>query len=102
MSGGSFDYASQACDLEDLLIKRGQLADLQLVLETYEGADLVAADLGALLNSVTALDRRVTARLQRLREVMHAVEWHVSCDWSEDQVLAAIAKYNLDDQEKRS
>lgn len=96
MSGGSFNYASDATDLEDLLNKRFDLDQLRDRLYSHHDGiemDDVAADLDSLLAYVAQVNRRVVARLKRLQPVMHAVEWRDSADWGPDRVRDAVAKY---------
>lgn len=101
MSGGSFNYASDATDLEDLLSKRFDLDQLRDRLYSHHDGiemDDVAADLDSLLAYVAQVNRRVVARLKRLQPVMHAVEWRDSGDWGPDRVRDAVAKYRALDE----
>lgn len=93
MSGGSFNYASLATDLEELLTKRYDLNSLADRLYEWPDADDAAADLEALLAQVDKANQRVTARLKRLQPVLRAIEWHDSCDWGPDRVAEALATY---------
>lgn len=74
MSGGSYNYlyrdVEKVAENEDLRRMIDRLGEL--------GHGDIAADL---------------ANLRRLAPVLHAVEWHDSCDWSMDQVAAAAEEY---------
>lgn len=95
MSGGSYDYASNAADLEDLQRQRTALRSLAERLETLD-ADDAAADLLGLLDYATNVERRVAARLARLGPLMHAVEWADSGDWGPDDVALELMRYRAE------
>lgn len=95
MSGGYYDYASGAGDLDDAMRKRRQLqeiADALIATDGWGGED-AGADLQSVLAYIAHVDRQVTARLKRLADVMHAVEWRQSGDYLDSQVRAALLRY---------
>lgn len=92
MSGGSFNYVCDTYDLADLLQKRRDWQDLADAFETL-GVDDVAADIVSLLAYLNLAERRIAARVERLRDVAKAMEWWKSCDSSEDRVRAAVEAY---------
>lgn len=85
MSGGSFDY----------------LEHRQGTVEEYDQVRLEALDRGASVDSKAILDlhtlvlalKDVERLRMKLEPVIHAVEWTVSCDWCDDQMLEAFWKY---------
>lgn len=90
MSGGSFEYAFRVFDIHELMEKIGYWRDLRDAFEA-EGFDDIAAEIDALLVQVDLAERRVGARLDRLREAAKAMEWWKSGDWSRDAVELAAA-----------
>lgn len=100
MSGGSYNYASDVSDLDDVVSKR---FDLDAMCDRLYGRSDVemedaAADLEGLLTYVDRVIKRVEARLRRLQPVLHAVEWHDSGDWGIERVHAALAIYRSETQ----
>lgn len=96
MSGGSYNYACNASDLEDALDKAFDLHRLAERMYEKPGdieMEDVAADLDSLLAYITEVDRRVTARLRRLADTMHAIEWLDSGDSGPDGISKAVAAY---------
>lgn len=90
MSGGSFDYLCHkyAVDVVPLLQTHKEML---VQLRTYgEVARQAMADFEMLIE----LQKLAGALHDRLRDVMHDVEWHVSCDYGEDQVREGLKKYN--------
>jgi len=101
VSGGSFNYASDASELEDLLTKRFDLQQLRDRLYSHaDGIEMddVAADFDGLLAYVAHVEKRVAARLKRIQPVLHAVEWRDSADWGPDKVRKALADYRGADE----
>jgi|SRR6187402_151479 len=93
MSGGSYNYLHGA-DADDLL--SGKSADLARMAERLAGLDYAedaARETEELILIVRQFRIRAEARMERLAGVWHAVEWWDSCDYSEDQVKQALAKY---------
>lgn len=92
MSGGSFNYASLAGDMQEVIEKRYSWRELMDAMED-NGADDVAAEIRVMLDQISIAERRVRAHLDRLDEVARALEWWKSCDYSEDQFRAALDTY---------
>lgn len=93
MSGGSYNYLCDA-DIEDLL--NGKQVDLDEMSARLVGlgyAEDAARETEELILMLRQFKVRADVRLRRLRDVWHAVEWWDSCDYSEDQVRQALAKY---------
>lgn len=93
MSGGSYNYLCHTWDLDDLVSKRHDLREMADRLSRLGYAPDVAAETLNLIADLNAISVRVEVALKRLTPVWKAVEWWDSCDWSEDQVHAALATY---------
>lgn len=95
MSGGSFNYLDRVCygDLHDIAARLSDIEDMAEALGEYDGdrAALAQAMTHAIAWQMRSLERTVTAVARSMVHVWHAVEWHRSADWSEDQVHAALA-----------
>lgn len=91
MSGGSFDYASLANDLSDLVDKKAQYREIGEAFEA-EGWDDIAAEIFGMLDVLSLLDRRIQARLTRLYDAAHAMEWWRSGDYGKERVEQEVAK----------
>ncbi len=91
MSGGSFNYACYAQDLEDFQAKRNDWAALRDAFEA-EGYDDIAAEIDGLIIQFGLAERRVSARLERLAPAAKAMEWWKSCDWSRERLDEEVAK----------
>lgn len=91
MSGGSFDYASLSTNLNDLMGKRHQHRELAEAFEA-EGWDDIAAEIFGMLDVLDTTERRISARLARLYNAAHAMEWFKSGDYGRAQVEREVAK----------
>lgn len=105
MSGGSFNYASAASDLEDLVDKQTdvhRLADelVRLAASKMPEASGAADEALTLLADLRAFEIRTKVHLRRLRPVFHAIEWWRSCDWGEEDVRKAVASYNSPERQE--
>lgn len=92
MSGGSFNYLCNQFEPEKLFEYDGELSRMAGLLTTLEHAD-AAGETEDVIAEIAAFRRRVTRRMNRLRDVWHAVEWWQSCDWGVDQVTDAVKTY---------
>lgn len=96
MSGGSYDYLCWK-SAEELFEYRQQLASMGDRLAGINTPDAQAAsretyDVLAILNSAEA---QITARIKRLSDVWHAVEWLDDGDYSEKQMHDALHLYGF-------
>lgn len=92
MSGGSFNYLCHAAQWYELGSERDQdIRDMLKALTEYGNEAFPAVVATAQVLAKFAEARKLAAELA---DVWQAVEWHHSCDWSEDQVLEALTKYN--------
>lgn len=85
MSGGSFNYLSAESAFEvrwDLMAMHAELDRRATENPAYVAARKKHADL---LNKL----REARALAEELEALWHAVEWHVSGDWSEEDALYA-------------
>lgn len=99
MSGGSYNYLGSICydDLEELLGKEAELRQMADRLAGLDYAQDAARETEELLVMLRQWQTRAEVRVKRLVGVWHAVEWWDSCDWSEEQVRQALAKYRSED-----
>ncbi|CAL9597182.1 hypothetical protein [Streptomyces sp. enrichment culture] len=96
MSGGSYNYLYQACDLEDLQARQHDLQDMAERLAGLGYAQDAAAETEELLLLFRQWQIRAGVRIRRLEKVWKAVEWWDSADRTEDAVKAALAEYRQD------
>ncbi|WP_030757260.1 hypothetical protein [Streptomyces sp. NRRL F-5135] len=99
MSGGSYNYACAALNLEDLVGKRGDLREMADRLAGLGYAEDAAKETEELLVLLNQWSVRAEVRLNRLADVWHAVEWWDSNDSSETRVHEALAKYRGDNDD---
>lgn len=91
MSGGSYNYLySKDADAlltrtEDLTSMRDRLVEL--------GAPDVAGVVGSIMTAGRRYRVETDAQLDRIQDVLRAVEWLDSNDWSESRVWDALEKY---------
>lgn len=91
MSGGSYGYLCDKGSGSDVVPLLGVHEEMLAQLVTYGEAGRGArVDLEMLIQ----LERLAFSLHDRLRDVFHDVEWHVSCDYGEDQVRECLKKYN--------
>lgn len=91
MSGGSFDYLCHAADLGTLGERRGAIEAMAQALDEYDqpAATKAADRTRAVLLALKAADELA----RQLTDVWHAVEWHHSSDWSEEDVIKALRNF---------
>jgi len=93
MSGGSFNYL---CYVEVDALLSGErdesLHDMVDALRAH-GAEDAAAETERLLAICEGQRARVTARLERLADLWHAMEWWQSCDTTEDDWKVELEKW---------
>lgn len=98
MSGGSYDYLYVwADDLGELVQRRHHLQEMAERLSGLPYARDAAIETERMLAAIERLEIQVKVRGEALKDVWHAVEWWDSCDWSEERVKEALAKYRGDD-----
>lgn len=98
MSGGSYNYLGCISydDLGELLAKESDLREMADRLAGLGYARDAARETEELLTMLRQWKTRAEVRVKRLHGVWHAVEWWDSCDWGEDRVHEALAKYRED------
>lgn len=91
MSGGSFNYLCYAADTGMLGESRGAIEEMAEALDAYDqpAAAKAAERTRAVLLALSAADELA----RQLTDVWHAVEWHHSCDWSEEDVIKVLRAY---------
>lgn len=93
MSGGSFNYL-YAVDTEDLFGRLDDLDRMADAIGAYPDGEHASAATRSLAADLRATLARIDAAAADLERVWHAVEWHHSCDYSAEQVDAALVTYN--------
>ncbi|MBR8638604.1 hypothetical protein KEF29_03140 [Streptomyces tuirus] len=96
MSGGSYNYLYEACDLEDLQNRQHDLRDMADRLAALGYAQDAATETEELLALFRQWQIRAGVRIRRLENVWKAIEWWDSADWSEHRVHEALAEYRSD------
>jgi hypothetical protein len=94
MSGGSFNYLF-CKDAPDFFgyAPREDLERMAAALTDAGDAEDAARETEEILAIIAGTERRVDARLERLRGVWKAMEWWKSGDGGEDGLRAALTKY---------
>lgn len=93
MSGGSFGYLGNVCDMDDILERRHNLAEMADYLDTLEWAAEAAVDTRQVIAEVQAAMARLWTLAEELKPVWHAIEWWYSGDRSEEHAREACAEY---------
>lgn len=91
MSGGSFNYLCRA-DAADLFSRTEDLARMADSM-TRRGMPDAAAEVEYIAADMAAFLRRTEVRLQRLHDLMRAIEWHESGDYGPEQVAEELERY---------
>lgn len=92
MSGGSFDYAYLVGDLSEMTDRLYAWESLRDTFE-QEGFDDVAAEIDGMIQHVKLTERRVMARLARVKDLAHAMEWWKSGDSGRERLEKAVAEW---------
>lgn len=87
MSGGSFEYLCNSWDMGELAQKYSSLTEMHKALREYAPDHPATAETKKL---VRLLNANIPAPL---RDVWQAMEWWKSCDWSEDELVEALADF---------
>jgi hypothetical protein len=98
VSGGAYEYLCWAADdFDQLMSKRHQLREMAERLTGLPYARDAAIETERLAAAIDRLEIQVQVRAEALADVWRAVEWWDSCDWTEDRVHQALAKYRGDE-----
>lgn len=92
MSGGSYNYLCYS-DFEQLIERQGDLEAMSARLAGLGWAEDAARETEELIVLLRQWKVRAETRVERLKDVWHAVEWWDSSDYGEDQVRQAVATY---------
>lgn len=87
MSGGSFNYLCR-CNLSEALSNE----HLDRAIDTLKQKTYSLQAAGELL-SIAQEAERLSSRLSALEDVLQALEWWKSFDWSEDQLMKACEEW---------
>jgi hypothetical protein len=93
MSGGSYDYACFARELDELL---GHVHNLEALRDRLAGlpyARAAAVETERLVAKLRSWEVQARVAAERLGPVWHAVEWWDSCDSGEDRVREAVENF---------
>jgi len=91
MSGGSYNYLCYQ-EFPDIFLKQSDLRDMADRL-TELGYKDAAKETEKLMLDIDAIELRIEAKIERLQNVWHAVEWKDSGDSGIEQVEKAINEY---------
>lgn len=94
MSGGSFNYLFSQLENDPLDASRPDMEKMIDFLRRHD-ADDVADDLLALKAKLDDAEREIAQRGKEISDVLHAAEWWVSCDYTEDQFRTALNGYRF-------
>lgn len=92
MSGGSYNYLCTK-DVDELTPHNDDLAHMIERLDGIGWATAAAANTRAVRDKLRAFHDEIQALLTDLEPVWHAVEWRDSGDWDDDQLRAALVRY---------
>ena len=93
MSGGSYNYLCHR-DAGDVLDGQGA-EDLVAMRDALRGLGFLdaAGQTDAVIATIAEARQLVELRMETLRDVWKAVEWHDSNDWGPERIDDAIAAY---------
>ncbi|WP_405536894.1 hypothetical protein [Streptomyces antimycoticus] len=92
MSGGSYNYLY--CHVNGLETQRGDIEAMRDRLEELAREGAPGAHKAARLTRYVLIHLDLAeARAQELADVWHAVEWRDSCDYGDDTMREALAKW---------
>lgn len=104
MSGGSYEYTYNKADVDvTQCFDYGVEEQLNRMVSRIAGlgyAEDAAKELEDLICHIRQARVRVSARWNRLYDIMHAIEWWDSGDTNEDGFKKALAKYRGEKSEK--
>ena len=93
MSGGSFNYLYRV-DEQDLTSRIYDVKEMLKTLRTYRFASYAVSEMQAIIDESEGFQKSIEAKLDALRDVWQAVEWHVSNDFGEGDVVEVLEKFN--------
>lgn len=93
MSGGSFDYLASQYSLTELLERTDHIDTMGQTLRNA-GHEQAAAATESILADIKAFEESILARVEELRGVWKAVEWHASADWGPEAVTEEVEAFN--------
>ena len=91
MSGGSLGYLCFAEPYE-LFDRVREMEEVEHFLREH-GAEDVALDVRRLIEYTMTTGARLDALHRQLSDIFHAVEWRMSGDYDDDDVLLAVKEY---------
>ncbi len=92
MSGGSFNHLYKK-EVDELFESKTDLYGMLEALEDLGYAEDAAAETDEILSIIRLTRIRIQRRINRLKDVWHAMEWWRSGDSSEDDFKRVLAKY---------
>ena len=93
MSGGSLNYLYSKEAHE--LFESGRVADLEEAAAVVYNAGYrdIAKDIYRLVEYIKSANIRVEVLHEQLRDVLHAVEWRLSCDYGDNNLREHLDAY---------
>ena len=91
MSGGSYNYL-YCKDPEEIFANVTYVDDMAETLVKLGYSD-VASDMTRLAEYIKSAYNRISVLSQQLKPIMKAVEYYEDCDYSEENVKAAVERY---------
>lgn len=93
MSGGSLNYLYNK-EPAELFHHLDDLEDVEYEL-LKRGAKDIARDVRRLIEYIEAAENRICVLSEQLQDIMHAVEWRLSADYGEGDLLREIEAYRV-------
>lgn len=91
MSGGSFNYLCYA-QMPDVLNRTADMEEMEEYLIKMGYAD-IAKDVRRLIEYCKSAEIRIGVLFDQLQGVFRAIEWKVSADIGEDDLIKKLEKY---------
>lgn len=97
MSGGSFGYLCYT-QMPDVLNRTTDMEEMEQVLIKMGYTD-IAKDVRRLIEYCKSAEIRISVLFEQLKEVFRAIEWKVSGDINEDDLIKKLEKYRKGGEE---
>lgn len=94
MRGGSFCYLYTKAAWELFDEYRDEVRNMATQLQKYGRGARASQETQEIADVIDSARHQIETLQGRLKDVWHAVEWHVSCDYSEDQVDEELYKFH--------
>lgn len=91
MSGGSLNYLCYK-EPEELFHYIDEMEEVEQVL-IGRGAEDIAKDVRRLIERIKCAENHIGVLSEQLSDIFHAVEWRLSADYGEDDLMKHIEQY---------